>query len=164
MRFRVISDTHDRAPHIVEAVKMFNDRGVDAVLHCGDFVSPFSLEPFEELKCPLYAVFGNNDGEEQGIKEMFDRNGWTLNNRPYRLDVNGVSIAMLHEPAPLDRILSEQPYDLVVFGHTHEPYSEQRENTLVVNPGEGCGWVKGRSTLAFVDTAVKSIEICNINA
>jgi hypothetical protein len=158
----VISDTHDRTPLIRKAVELFNDRKVAAVLHCGDFVAPFSLIPFKELKCPFYAVFGNNDGEREGLKNTFAANGWSLNERPWSFELSGYKIAILHEPAPLQKLIAEGAHDLIVYGHTHESHFEKKEKTMLVNPGEMCGWVKGFSTIAIVDMAKRECVIENI--
>jgi hypothetical protein len=147
----VISDTHDRVPVIRQAVTLFNERKVSAVLHCGDFVAPFALLPYMELKCPFYAVFGNNDGEREGLKKMFAANGWSLNDRPWSFELSGYKITMLHEPAHIKKRVAEGMQDLIVYGHTHESFFEKNKKTMVVNPGEGCGWVKGISTVAVVD-------------
>jgi len=163
MRLGVISDTHDRIPAIESAVEMFNSAQVEAVLHCGDFVAPFSMLPFKELSAPLYAVYGNNDGEKPGLEKMFEENGWCLNQRPWSLALNGKKIAMLHEPGPLNRMVEEEDFDLVVFGHTHEPFTERRGKTLIVNPGEACGWLKGSPTLAMVDISAGESEIKHID-
>ncbi|MEO0083560.1 MAG: YfcE family phosphodiesterase, partial [candidate division WOR-3 bacterium] len=61
----IISDTHDNLPNIKRAVKIFNQRKVSLVIHCGDFVAPFTLLTFKELQCPLTGVFGNCDGEKE---------------------------------------------------------------------------------------------------
>ena len=151
MLIGVISDTHDRVPMIEKAVELFNASEVRAVLHCGDFVSPFSLRPFEKLQKPFYAVFGNNDGEKSGIQDMFDQSGWVLNDRPCAIDFEGASIAMLHEPDMLGEFVASDEYDLIVYGHTHEKYFDKIKNSMVINPGEGCGWVSGEATIAFAD-------------
>lgn len=156
MRLGVISDTHDRVPAIEKAVEIFNASNVDAVLHCGDFVSPFSLLPFTELQSPLYAVFGNNDGERDGITKLFLSNGWTLNDRPWFFALDDKKIAMLHEPDGIGDLVKSGDYDLIVFGHTHKKSFETHNETLIVNPGEGCGWVKGEATLAIVEMSRKS--------
>lgn len=156
MRLGVIADTHDRVPFIERAVKILNASNVDAVLHCGDFVSPFSLLPFKDLKSPLYAVFGNNDGERDGISSLFSSNGWTLNERPWFFSLDGKTIAMLHEPDGIDELAGSGNYDLIVFGHTHKKSFETRNGTMLVNPGEGCGWVEGEATLAIVDMSPES--------
>lgn len=159
MLLGVISDTHDRMPVIKQAVALFNERKVAAVLHCGDFVAPFALLPFMELKCPFYAVFGNNDGEREGLKKLFAANGWTLNDRPWSFALLGYMITMLHEPTLVKKLVSEGSEDLIVNGHTHEPRFEKNKKTMVVNPGEACGWVKGISTIAFVDMAKRDCAI-----
>ena len=42
-------------------------------------------------------------------------------------------------------------YDVVVYGHTHQASLERRGKTLVVNPGELCGCLTGRSSYALID-------------
>jgi len=155
----VISDTHDRTPVIKQAVTLFNARKVSAVLHCGDFVAPFALIPFMELKCPFYAVFGNNDGEREGLKKVFAANGWTLNDRPWSFGLFGYKITMLHEPTHVKNLIAGGYEDLIVYGHTHEPSFEKNKNTMTVNPGEACGWVKGISTIALVDMVKRECVI-----
>lgn len=159
MLIGVISDTHDRVPAIKQAVTLFNERNVSAVLHCGDFVAPFALLPFMELKCPFYAVFGNNDGERKGLEKSFSVNGWSLNDRPWFFTLSGYRIAMLHEPAPMKKLVAKGTADLIVYGHTHEPHFEKTGRTMVVNPGEACGWVKGFSSIAVVDMAKRECVI-----
>lgn len=159
MRVGVISDTHDRMPAIEQAVKIFNSHDLTAVLHCGDFVSPFSILPFKSLKAPLFAVFGNNDGEKTGLGELFSDNGWSLNDRPWSFTLNNRKIAIHHEPDGVILIAQKENYDLVVFGHTHEPTVEKHSQTLLVNPGEACGWMKGSATLAIVDLIAGEAKI-----
>jgi len=151
VRFGIISDSHDRVPMIERAVEIFNSENLDAVLHCGDFVSPFSLTPLTALEPPMYAVYGNNDGEKAGIMKMFNDNNWDLSDRPRSCSIGDVSIAMLHEPDNLRSFTDDGGYDLVVFGHTHQTFLEKRNDAMVVNPGEACGWVKGNATVAIVD-------------
>jgi len=151
MKLGVISDTHDRVPYIEKAVEIFNSQGLDAVLHCGDFVAPFALIPFQRLNAPLYAVFGNNDGERAGLATIFAANGWSLKERPWSFELGGKRIIMLHEPAKLDEYIINGGFDLIVFGHTHEKHFQRSNGTMVLNPGEGCGWVKGTASIGVVD-------------
>jgi hypothetical protein len=151
MRVGIIADTHDHVPYIEKAVEIFNGENLAAVFHCGDFISPFSMIPFKRLKAPLYAVFGNNDGEREGLASMFSAQGWTLNERPWSFDFQGKKVVMLHEPAKLDVYLLRGGVDLIVFGHTHEKHFQRTSGIMVVNPGEGCGWVKGTASIAVAD-------------
>ena len=80
MRIGIVSDTHDDLAAVEAAVTLFEREGVDVVVHCGDFVAPFSVTPFDVGTGPdaddgrdagggsdagfeFYAVRGNNDGE-----------------------------------------------------------------------------------------------------
>jgi putative phosphoesterase len=64
MKIGVISDTHDQQELILQCVHMLNDASVDLVIHCGDWVSPFILHSFKDLRMPMKGVFGNNDGDK----------------------------------------------------------------------------------------------------
>jgi len=67
MKIAVISDSHDHKNNILKTVSIINERNVDTLIHCGDYVAPFVKRWFNELndsiKKNFYGVFGNNDGE-----------------------------------------------------------------------------------------------------
>ena len=70
MLIGLISDTHDRLPMIDRAIEMFQRRGVQALLHPGDLIAPFAAKRLLQFKGPIYVIYGNNDGERQGLKEI----------------------------------------------------------------------------------------------
>ncbi|MFQ5432625.1 MAG: metallophosphoesterase [Nitrospinota bacterium] len=163
MKVGIISDSHDNVPNIQSAVGYFNSVGVAAVLHCGDFVSPFSLFPFTGLECEkLYMVFGNNDGEKQGIKELAAQNGWLIGKPPMELELHGRKIVMLHEPDALGSFRASGRHQVIAYGHTHRPVVKKENGVLIINPGEGGGWTSGRSTVAVADLAAMEAEIRTI--
>ncbi len=126
----------------------FKKAGVKTVIHAGDFVAPFTLPVLGEAECPVIGVFGNNDGERVGLSRGFARLG-ELHERPHELVLNGRRVLVLHEPVALPELASS--FDLVIYGHTHRV--DVRENLL--NPGEVCGWVTGKSSAALVDLPSK---------
>jgi putative phosphoesterase len=162
MLIGLLSDTHDRLPAIEQAVARLNAEGVDAVLHLGDFVSPFSLAPLKRLTAPLYAVFGNNDGEKEGLSTIFAEQGWDIGNRPRTVILDGHRIALLHEPGPIDRY-AVGDCSLIAYGHLHTRSEERRGETLIVNPGEGCGWVTGVAGFAVVDLSTGEVKFHDID-
>lgn len=151
MKIGVISDTHDNVPKIEAAIRYFNHIGVEAVLHCGDFVAPFALVPFKELTPKLYLVYGNNDGEKKGLRALAAQYGWTLGAMPMEVNLGGRKIVMLHEPDLLEELRRDARHDLIVYGHTHKPRASHDNGRLALNPGEGGGWLSGRATVAVVD-------------
>ncbi len=142
----LISDTHDHLPSIRRAVALFNERGVDLVLHAGDIVAPFTARVFRGLEAPFRAIYGNNDGDRIHLQQFFMDIG-ELHRDPYMGTVGGVSVAVTHVPEMAPSLAATQ--DVVVYGHTHET-DIHSNGALVVNPGECCGYLSGRHTVALL--------------
>ena len=71
MKIGLISDTHDKIQNIRKAVRIFNDKHVDLVIHAGDFVNPIAVESLAGVK--LVRVLGNNDTDIAGLTSTFDK-------------------------------------------------------------------------------------------
>ncbi|MFQ6056041.1 MAG: metallophosphoesterase family protein [Methanosarcinales archaeon] len=50
-----------------------------------------------------------------------------------------------------------------MYGHTHKNDIRKIHNTLVINPGEGGGWLYGDKTLAILDLEKMKAEIIRID-
>ena len=157
MLIGVMSDTHDNVPLIEKAVALFNDKQVGFVLHAGDFVAPFALEPLEALSCPWIGVFGNNDGEQKGLTA---ESRGRIQPPPFELNLDGKMVVVVHDLAAFDRKkLAEKGAQLIVHGHTHETSVDREGETLIVNPGEVGGWLTGRTTVVLVDTETMEASV-----
>jgi hypothetical protein len=164
IKIGIISDTHDNLPSIRLAVEFFNKAGVEAVIHCGDIVAPFALRWLKKLNCKkVYGVFGNNDGEKTGIKKLADLNGWTFAEQPLRFELGGKTIVVVHEPERMEPILDDAGVDVIFWGHLHKPSVENKNGKIVLNPGEGSGWVYGKSTVALFNLETLSAEFHEIH-
>ena len=153
----VIADTHDRLDMIDAALDLFAKRGVEALVHPGDFVAPFAMRRLLAFDAPLYATYGNNDGERKGLKDLCP----SLQDGPLLVELDGRTVLMHHfidwcVPNDLQRA------DIVVTGHTHEVVNRVDNGKLFVNPGECCGWITGRATVAILDTAGPSAKVCEL--
>lgn len=71
MKIGLISDTHDNIQNIRRAVRKFNDKHVDLVIHAGDIVSPNAVESLADVK--LVGVLGNNDKDVAGLTSAFNK-------------------------------------------------------------------------------------------
>jgi putative phosphoesterase len=123
VKIGVISDTHGYLDPKVESLF----QGVDHILHAGD-IGFASIILDLEFIAPVTAVLGNTDAE-LSFKETES------------LELGGRKIIVHHivNPGELSdqlsrRIQRERP-DLVVFGHTHKPYSETVNGIHFFNPG-----------------------------
>ena len=170
MKIAVISDSHDHKDNILKAVSIINERNVDALIHCGDYVAPFVRRWFNELKDSIkknfFGVFGNNDGERIFLKENlgqiceFSQNGNEL-----IIELGGKRIFASHMPKQetLDALANSGSFDIILSGHTHFLSNKKLKNgILVVNPGEVCGYLTGKATFAIIDTEKMESEIIEL--
>jgi len=119
-RIGLISDTHGLLRP--EAIAFL--RGSDFIVHAGDIGDPAVLEELAAL-APVTAVRGNNDTE-----------AWAKRIRPTEtLEVENVSIYVLHNLAELNIDPVAARHRVVVSGHSHRPMIEERDGVLYVNPG-----------------------------
>ena len=104
-------------------------RAADLIVHAGDFSDPSVLAELRELG-PVAAVHGNVDAPElrRELPEAIC------------LDLGDVSLGVIHDAGPsrgrLERLRARFPEaDAVVFGHSHLPLHEQRDEFQIFNPG-----------------------------
>jgi putative phosphoesterase len=139
MKIGVISDTHDQIESIIKMVAMLNQEKVGLVIHCGDWVAPFTLEHYKKLNCPLKGVFGNNDGDKfrHLLRKEFFQVDIQFEDLCLELEVENRKIAVFHGHGdPLTQALIKcGAYDAVFHGHTHERVNETVGKTLSLNPG-----------------------------
>jgi putative phosphoesterase len=150
-----ISDSHDNLTHIEKAIRILNEKKVGMVLHAGDYIAGFVIPKFKQLNCPLIGVFGNNDGDHELLKKRFSETGnCTIRDRFTQVTIEGYRIALLHghETELLNSIIDSGYFDSVIHGHSHNRGVERKGKTLVINPGELCGYLTGKSTIALLDT------------
>ena len=162
MRVGLLADTHDRVPAVTELIQKMADRGVSLVMHAGDYCSPFCLEPFNEANMALLGIFGRNDGDPEGLKATAARGvGMELYESPHSFEVSGHRILIVHDLGEVNR-RSIESHRFVVHGFTHRQETITRGQTLVINPGEACGWLTGTCTGAILDLETSEIEIVTL--
>jgi uncharacterized protein len=162
MRVGLIADTHDRLPAIRDLVKIMAERGATVVMHAGDYCAPFSLDPFDEASMPLLGIFGRNDGDPEGLKARAAHGmGIELYQSPHSFDFNGSRILLVHDLGEVTKH-SIDGHDIVIHGLTHRQETVTRGKTLIVNPGEACGWLTGNCTAAILDLDTVVVEIVSL--
>ena len=116
----LISDTHGLLrPEAVEAL-----RGSDHILHAGDIGAPEILEALTKI-APVTAVRGNVDTASwaRALPET------------EVVRAGGVSLYILHDLGRLDLKPEAAGFDVVVYGHSHQPKMEEKNGVLYFNPG-----------------------------
>jgi putative phosphoesterase len=123
-RFRigVIADTHGlMRPEVAAAFAR-----VDAIVHAGDIGGTHVLEALRAI-APVTFVEGNND----------DATGEEI----VRATLGGLRVLLTHilpkprKPAPrVAASLEQQPADVVIFGHSHQPFNDRVDGVWYFNP------------------------------
>lgn len=161
----LISDVHASPAPLEEALSIFRREKVDQIICAGDIAGYFeTLEPtidlLEQYDCE--SIIGNHDQAYIAAhgNENETRSFHFLNALPdtleYNIDGKSVYVVHAHPPASqhggiklLDveggmiperrtywqQQLATASWDVLIVGHTHQVFSEQLGNVLVVNPG-----------------------------
>jgi hypothetical protein len=106
-------------PEAVEAL-----RDVERILHAGDVGDPEILKQLERI-APVTAVRGNVDQGDWSQRIPLSE----------VIEVEGVSIYMLHILEKLDLKPEASRFAAVVYGHSHVPKIEVKKGVLYFNPG-----------------------------
>lgn len=162
----IISDTHDNLPALDKALEEFERRGIRTIIHAGDIIAPFTLRRILAKKFAFKGVFGNNDGEIALLSRVAQEGGALLTHQPLLLEQDNLKILVMHGIADpqgtkelVTRLAASNAFNVVVYGHTHEVDVRKVGKTLVINPGEACGYLTGRRTIAILELEKLKVEI-----
>ena len=152
MKIGVVSDTHNNLKNIQIIINLFNDEKVPVVIHTGDITNANTLEQFSKLNSELIGVYGNNDRNESGLKEVAQKNNFQFQEPPKRLSLLDREIVVFHEPDSINHFLSENKMiNVVLYGHTHRYENTTKNGILYFNPGESAGMQKGSNAIGILD-------------
>ncbi len=129
----VVSDTH-LFSHRLNLPKTLLDglADVELILHAGDFCDWGVYERLQEL-APVEGIAGNNDPDT-----IVQRLG-----EQKIIEVGGKRIGIVHgdggfrgsTPDRAFHAFKGEQVDVIVFGHSHVPFAEERDGVLLFNPG-----------------------------
>lgn len=131
MRIGVISDTHmPRRGKTLPSFVLEAFADVEMILHAGDINDWSILRELNQL-APTTAIAGNTDSP--AVTDILGQR--------ITLELNGFKIGLTHghlgsgNTTP-ERALDAFPgVDVIVFGHSHQPYNHRHGNKLLLNPG-----------------------------
>ena len=163
MKLGFCTDSHDRLENLRKAMLEFHRREVEAVIHCGDFVAPFTVDALKLAECPVYGIYGNCDGERAGLKQRFRelQPPSAIFNEPHLFQFGNTTVAAMHHPDWLDAFARPELADIVVYGHLHKLHIEHRP-PWIINPGEVFG-LKGEPTVVCFDTVLGKPEVIHLD-
>jgi uncharacterized protein len=160
----IVSDSHDRADALGQAVQQAKGQGAEAVIHCGDLIGTQTLRPAMAVGLPLHVIHGNNLGDPVSLARWArDSSGQLQYHGPdARLEMGGRKIFVVHYPEYGYAMACTGDWDLVCCGHSHIAGVERVANvkggaTWLVNPGTIAG-LAAPATWALGDLAAMCFE------
>jgi len=141
MIIAVMSDTHDHLGNLKAALGLIKQEKARHIIHCGDFVAPFVLKELQTAGISVSAVFGNNDGDQHLLTQTAaNSNGLIrLDALIGEIDIDDFRIAYTHQWPVAEGLAATGKYRLVCFGHSHTFFKAQRDETMLLNPGDIMG-------------------------
>lgn len=163
----IISDSHDDVDAIRRVAGLFRNRGVGLVIHAGDWVAPFSAKALREALgdgVKIVGVWGNNEGELLYFQKVASQFGVEIMGYAGSVEVDGKKIGVYHGTSDLltEAMIRSGMFDVVVYGHTHRVDVRRVGRALVLNPGELCGCLTGRSTAIVLNVAELKAEVVEV--
>jgi uncharacterized protein len=153
MKIFVVADTHSEP--IPDAVlNVF--RGVELIVHAGDFCREVDWKIFSKLS-EVKAVHGNRDDDD--IRRMF----------PEKMifSVGNFKIGLTHGSGSGEKVLenvrdvfSRDRLDVVIFGHSHQPFKKWIDGVLYFNPGS----LTDRVSAPYRSYGVMSVSASQVTA
>lgn len=165
MKVCIVSDSHDRAEPLGEAVRDAQALGAEAVFHCGDLIGTQTLRPALATGLPVHIIHGNNIGDPQSLHRwVTERNGQLrYHGADARIELAGKRIFMVHYDDYGYAMACTGDWDLVCCGHSHRAEVRQIRgvngtSTWLVNPGTVAG-LSAPSTWVMGDLATMQFEV-----
>ena len=165
MKVCIVSDSHDRADPLAQAVRQAKEEGAAAVIHCGDVIGTQTLRAAMAVGLPLHVIHGNNLGDPVSLSRWAreSREQLQYHGPDARLDLGGKRVFVVHYPEYGYAIACTGDWDLVCCGHSHVAGVQSVKNvkggaTWLVNPGTIAGlsapatWVLGDLAAMRFDT------------
>jgi hypothetical protein len=161
MKIGIIGATHDNVHAIEKAVRLFNLKNVELVIHVGDYSSGFTAKYFKPLNAKIIGIFGENDGDREELKREFKKIGAEIYGEFRVLEVKGKRIAIIHGKYPelVKSLVDSNNFDVVAYGHDHRAKITKLGRTIAVNPGGACGYLEKKRTIAIVNLKDMSAEV-----
>ena len=170
MKLCIVSDSHDRAEALAQAVRAAAAEGAQAVIHCGDLIGVNTLRRAAEAGIPMHVIHGNNLGDPVALQNFSRKpeNRVHYHGPDARLELAGRRIFVVHYPEYGHAMACTGDWDLVCCGHSHRAETRKVSNvkggeTWLVNPGTVAG-LSAPATWVLGDLAAMRFEVKALDA
>lgn len=165
MKVAVISDIHDNAHNLVMFFEQVKKYDVEKIIFLGDFAWAAIAGLLCASPIPVFAIWGNNDGDKTLITKFSlgkDSNLEIGLDIFDTIELDSRKIFLSHYPMLAKSMARSWDFDAVFYGHNHEKHKESIEKCLVLNPWEIGAYKTWIASFAIYDTQTNEAEIIEI--
>ncbi len=165
MKIAVIADIHDNAHNLVQALELIYKSDAEKIIFLGDFVGAAIANLLVSSELPIFAIWGNNDGDKALITKfsLGEKSNLEMGFDIFdTFEIDGKKLFLTHYPLIAKSMAKSGDFDAVFYGHNHLKNKEMVGNCLLLNPGEVGAYKTSKPTLAIYDTKTNDAEILDI--
>ena len=162
MKIAIISDVHDNAHNLVLTLEQIYKTDAERIIFFGDFVGAAIAGLLVKSKLPVYAIWGNNDGDKSLITKFSFGEGSNLEiglDIFDEIEIEDRKLFLTHYPLIAKSMAKSGNYDAVFYGHNHLKNKEKIGECLLLNPGEIGAYKTAECTFAIYNTKTNDAEI-----
>lgn len=165
MKIAIISDIHENFHNLILALKHIKKFHVKKIIMLGDLINPAIAKVLVASEIPVFAIWGNNDGDKVAITKASLSKGSNLEmgfDTYDFLELGGRKLFLTHYPLLARSMAKSGDFDAVFYGHDHKKNLDRVGNCIIVNPGELSAHKTGKATFAIYDTDSNTAEIIEL--
>lgn len=166
MKVAIISDIHENFHNLTLFFKEIEGRDIKKIIFLGDFINNWIAKMLAWSKIPVYAIWGNNDGDKVAITKTSLSQGSNLEVWFATFDVIDIwerKVFITHYPMLARPMAKSGDFDAVFCGHDHKCLIENIDSCLLVNPGEVSAHKTKKATFAIYDSETNKAKLIELS-
>jgi len=160
MEICLISDSHDNVANLEKLINWLNKNNISILIHAGDLcassVLTKTLAP--KFKGQIHLILGNISDPISLERVANQLPNVSYYGQKGEVKIADKEIAFVHFKEEAEKLAAEDNYNLIIFGHSHQPEVYKINQTQLVNPGT-IGGLYNIATFALYDTEKQTIKI-----
>jgi hypothetical protein len=159
MKIAIISDSHDNLATMEKFIAFFKKEKLGAIVHCGDISSGETLAILaDKTQTDIVAALGNADDPWDLAATIKKRPRVRLFKGLGSAEIGGLRLGFCHYKEMGARNCGKNRFDFIFYGHSHMPWMEEINGSILANPGNLAGMIY-KASFAVLDTGSKRLDL-----
>jgi len=162
MKVAIISDIHDNSHNLVLFFKKIEKLNIEKVIFLGDFINNGIAKILAASRIPVFAIWGNNDGDKVAITKtsMIQDSNLEMGSTVFDfIEIENRKIFLTHYANIAKSMAKSGDFDAVFYGHNHKKNIEVINDCLLVNSGEISAHKTNQASFAIYDSKTNTAEL-----